>query len=335
MIYPELKKHLQIHQYTWLVTGCAGFIGSNLLETLLNLNQKVVGLDNFSTGHQKNLDEVLKNVSKKAAENFQLIKGDIRNFSDCEKAMQEVDYTLHQAALGSVPRSIKSPELTHENNVDGFVNMLIAARHAGVKKFVYASSSSVYGDSPVLPKIENQIGNPLSPYAVSKYVNELYAHVFGRCYGMQTIGLRYFNVFGRRQDPHSAYAAVIPLWVSALSKHQPMIIFGDGKTSRDFCYVENVVQANLLAAFADLPKAMNRVYNIAVGEQTSLNELAVLLAEALNVSKPDIIHRDFRPGDIRHSLADISAAKTLLHYQPTHTISQGIAEAIEWYRSIS
>ncbi|MBN1684179.1 MAG: SDR family oxidoreductase [Gammaproteobacteria bacterium] len=330
--YEQVKKQLKNHQYTWLITGIAGFIGSNLMEALLSLNQKVMGLDNFATGYQYNIDDVLTSIDSKFKKNFTFYEGDIRSMDDCKKAVKGVDYVLHQAALGSVPRSIKTPELTHEVNVTGFLNMLIASRDAKVKRFVYASSSSVYGDSPKLPKVESDIGNPLSPYAVTKYTNELYAHVFDSCYGAEAIGLRYFNVFGKRQDPKGAYAAVIPLWFSALLKEAPVYINGDGETSRDFCYIDNVVFANLLAALTTNQQAIHQVYNIACGEKTTLNKLFAIIRKTLNL--PDSIqpqYRDFRAGDVRHSLANIHKAKELLQYSPLYYIKEGLNIAKDWY----
>lgn len=334
--YDELKSHLTANSSTWLVTGVAGFIGSNLLESLLKLNQRVIGLDNFATGHQHNLDKVQAVVSVGEWANFSFIEGDIRSLDSCRQACEGVDYVLHQAALGSVPRSLADPINTNENNISGFLNMLVAARDNQVKRFVYAASSSTYGDHPGLPKIEDRIGSPLSPYAVTKYVNELYAGVFARCYGIEPIGLRYFNIFGRRQDPDGAYAAVIPKWVSAMVQSEEIFINGDGVTSRDFCYVDNAVQANLLAATADHPEAANQVYNVAVGDRTTLNELYEGIRSRLEGRFPHLkgtspTYRDFRPGDVRHSLADISKAKELLGYEPTHRIGQGLDEAMEWY----
>lgn len=324
------------HQYHWLITGVAGFIGSNLLEGLLRLNQKVTGLDNFSTGYRHNLDQVRELVGPEAWLNFTFIEGDIRRLEDCRNACQCVDYVLHEAALGSVPRSIEDPILSNENNVTGFLNMLVASRDAPVRRFVYAASSSTYGDHPDLPKVESVIGNPLSPYAVTKYVNELYADVFARCYGTESIGLRYFNIFGPRQDPNGAYAAVIPQWVAALIKDQPVHINGDGETSRDFCFVENVVQANLLAALADSPEAVNQVYNVALNERTSLNQLyemmrALLLEQFPHLQKHRPQYVDFREGDVRHSQADISKAGKLLGFKPTHRIDEGLKQAMDWY----
>ncbi len=382
--YDQLQTRLATESHTWLITGVAGFIGSNLLEALLKLNQRVVGLDNFATGHQHNLDEVQSLVTPQQWTNFNFIQGDIRKLEDCRRAMTfpplpwgeglgervgiPVDYVLHQAALGSVPRSIEDPINTNETNISGFLNMLVAARDAKVKRFVYAASSSTYGDHPDLPKVEDKIGKPLSPYAVTKLVNELYADVFARTYGFKTIGLRYFNIFGRRQDPEGAYAAVIPKWISSLIKNEPVYINGDGETSRDFCYIENVIQINLLAATVSespLPcpspasgesgargaqqrsvaegegngegvSPVNQVYNVAVGDRTTLNQLyenlRVNLVEQfphLTNAKP--IYRDFRAGDVRHSLADISKAQRLLGYAPSHRIAEGLKEAMAWY----
>ena len=348
--YQQTLANLQTVPKAWLITGVAGFIGSNLLETLLKLGQKVVGLDNFATGHQRNLDEVQALVTPEQWANFHFIKGDIRNLEDCRKAMVfsqhsalrtqnlSVDYVLHQAALGSVPRSIEDPILTNQNNIDGFLNMLVASRDAGVQRFVYAASSSTYGDHPDLPKVEDKIGKPLSPYAVTKLVNELYADVFARTYGFKTIGLRYFNIFGRRQDPDGAYAAVIPKWIDALIKGEPVHINGTGETSRDFCYIDNTVQANLLAATTENSEASNQVYNVAVGDRTNLNELFALLRDGLvarhsTLKNAQPVYRDFRAGDVRHSQADIGKACRLLGYEPTHTIRQGLNEALVWYES--
>ena len=334
--YTALKERLMDTRYTWAVTGVAGFIGSNLLEVLLRHNQAVVGLDNFSTGHQHNLDQVKESVSVKQWSRFRTIAGDIRDLKDCQDACAGVDYVLHQAALGSVPRSLEDPLLTNENNINGFLNMLVAARDADVKRFVYAASSSTYGDHPGLPKVEDAIGKPLSPYAVTKYVNELYADVFARCYGFKTIGLRYFNIFGQRQDPEGAYAAVVPKWVASLLDNQPVYINGDGETSRDFCFIDNAVQANLLAATTENEDALNQVYNVAVGEQTSLNQLFEMIKGLLAEDRPELagvsaVYRDFRAGDVRHSLADISKAKRLLGYMPAHRIGEGMKEAMGWY----
>ncbi len=335
--YQETQRHLKDHQYRWLVTGVAGFIGSNLLEALLKLNQKVVGLDNFSNGYRHNLDQVKDLVGPDAWHNFTFIEGDIRNLQDCVKACEGADYVLHEAAIGSVPRSIADPIFSNENNISGFLNMLVAARDAKVKRFVYAASSSTYGDHPDLPKVESAIGNPLSPYAVTKYVNELYADVFARCYGSQSIGLRYFNVFGPRQDPNGAYAAVIPQWIAALIKDQTLRINGDGETTRDFCFIDNVVQANLLAAVTNRPEAPNQVYNVALNERTSLNQLYQMMCALLVDSFPHVQkHRpqygNFRDGDVRHSQADISKAKRLLGFEPTHRIDAGLKQAMDWYK---
>ena len=332
--YSQLLKLLAVEPKTWLVTGVAGFIGSNLLEHLLRLNQRVVGLDNFSTGHRHNLDEVEKLVSPEQWGGFRFIHGDIRNVEDCRKACKGVDYVLHQAALGSVPRSVKDPITTNETNIDGFLNLLVAARDAEVKSFTYAASSSTYGDHPALPKVEENIGRPLSPYAVTKYVNELYSDVFARAYGFKSIGLRYFNVFGKRQDPNSAYAAVIPKWASSMLSNEQIYINGDGQTSRDFCFVENAVQANLLAAVAH-ESARNEVYNIAVGDRTTLNELfdalQIALGECGKTNQISPIYCDFRPGDVRHSQANIAKAMSKLGYQPEYKIMDGIAKAMPWY----
>jgi UDP-N-acetylglucosamine 4-epimerase len=336
--YSQLQTRLQTEPHTWLVTGVAGFIGSNLLETLLSLNQTVVGLDNFATGFQRNLDEVQTLVSPAQWANFKFVQGDIRNLEDCQKATAGVDYVLHQAALGSVPRSVADPLATNATNITGFLNMLVAARDVQVKRFVYAASSSTYGDHPALPKVEHTIGKPLSPYAVTKYVNELYADVFGKTYGVQSIGLRYFNVFGPRQNPNGAYAAVIPKWISSLIKGEPVYINGDGETSRDFCFIANAVQANLLGATATKPEAVNQIYNVAVGDRTTLNGLyaeikANLLLNYSHLQDAQPVYRDFRAGDVRHSLADISKAQTLLGYAPTHRIAQGLAVVMPWYVS--
>lgn len=320
---------------TWLITGIAGFIGSNLLETLLLSGQRVVGLDNFLTGHQHNLDMVHDIVGDARWANFRFIEGDIRDLATCHEACMGVDHVLHEAALGSVPRSIDDPILSNECNITGFVNMLVAARDAKVRSFVYAASSSTYGDEPTLPKVEDIIGSPLSPYAVTKYVNELYADVFARCYDFTTIGLRYFNVFGRRQDPFGAYAAVIPQWFASLLRDETVYVNGDGETSRDFCYIDNVVQANLLASLAP-EEARNKVYNVAFGQRTTLNELFELIREEVARHKPEAAnaqceHRDFRAGDVRHSLADISRAKTLLGYDPVFDVREGLRLAGDWY----
>jgi UDP-N-acetylglucosamine 4-epimerase len=336
MGYQELKDRLISEPRTWLVTGVAGFIGSNLLEALLKLNQNVVGLDNFATGHQHNLDQVQTLVSKQQWSAFRFLKGDIHDLDICKEACDGVDYVLHQAALGSVPRSLADPLMTNDANVTGFLNILVAARDAKVRRFVYAASSSTYGDHPDLPKVEAVIGNPLSPYAVTKYVNELYAGVFSRCYDFHTIGLRYFNIFGPRQDPEGAYAAVIPKWVAGLLSGEAIYINGDGETSRDFCFVDNAVQANLLAATTDNHAAVNQVYNIAVHERTSLNELFEIIRGLLGEYVAEVRdrspeYREFRPGDVLHSLADISKAGELLGYQPTHRIKEGLQVTMNWY----
>jgi UDP-N-acetylglucosamine 4-epimerase len=332
--YQEMCACLEPNPETWLITGVAGFIGSNLLESLLKLNQRVVGLDNFATGYQRNLDKVRSLVSVEQWARFQFIEGDIRNLEDCARACKGVDYVLHQAALGSVPRSLNDPITTNAANITGFLNILVAARDAGVKSFTYAASSSTYGDHPALPKVEENIGKPLSPYAVTKYVNELYAEVFARSYGFKTIGLRYFNVFGKRQDPDGAYAAVIPKWTAAMVRGEDVFINGDGETSRDFCLIENAVQANLLAATAE-ESAKDEVYNVAVGDRTTLNDLFAALKSALAengvVYEKAPVYRDFRPGDVRHSQADIGKAASKLGYAPEFRIFEGIAKAMPWY----
>ncbi len=332
--YESLLQALPQSPRTWLVTGCAGFIGSNLLETLLKLDQRVVGLDNFATGHQRNLDEVSRQVSAEQWARFRFIEGDIRKLEDCQRATEGVDHVLHQAALGSVPRSLNDPITTNSVNISGFLNMLVAARDAQVKSFVYAASSSTYGDHPGLPKVEDRIGKPLSPYAVTKYVNELYADVFAKSYGFKSVGLRYFNVFGKRQDPEGAYAAVIPKWVAAMIRNEDVAVNGDGETSRDFCFVENAVQANLLASVAE-GEAQDQVYNVAVSGRTTLNQLFGFLVEALGENGVQYgkqpVYRDFRPGDVRHSQADVSKGERLLGYVPTHTIKQGLQVAMPWY----
>lgn len=333
--YEKIQQQLIESPKTWLVTGVAGFIGSNLLEKLLKLDQTVVGLDNFATGHQHNLDEVKELVSPNQWARFNFIAGDIRDYTTCEDAVKGVDYVLHQAALGSVPRSIADPITTNAANVTGFLNMLQAVKEAKVQSFTYAASSSTYGDHPALPKVEDNIGNPLSPYAVTKYVNELYAAVYARTYGFKTIGLRYFNVFGRRQDPNGAYAAVIPKWTAAMIKGEDVFINGDGQTSRDFCYIDNVVQMNILSATAP-QEAKNEVYNVAVGDRTTLNDLYFAIKDALNANGINVhqnpVYRDFRAGDVRHSQADVSKAVTKLGYQYTHKILEGITEAMPWYK---
>jgi len=338
--YEELQGHLKNNQSTWLVTGVAGFIGSNLLEKLLILNQKVVGLDNFDTGYQHNIDQAIEDAEnatgKSLSGNFNFINGDIRKLEDCKQACNGVDYVLHQAALGSVPRSIEDPINTNRANIDGFLNMLVAAKDAKVKRFVYAASSSTYGDHPDLPKVEDRIGNPLSPYAVTKVVNELYASVFAKTYGFKVIGLRYFNIFGKRQDPNGAYAAVIPKWVQTILNQEQVIVYGDGETSRDFCYIDNTVQINLLAATTDNDKAVDQVYNVALNDRTSLNTLYQMIEDRLvqrtkNLKRKEPIYRDFRAGDVLHSLADISKAQQLLNYQPKYKIDKGLDESMDWY----
>lgn len=336
--YNDLLDKLPRSPKTWLVTGVAGFIGCNLLERLLTLDQHVVGLDNFATGHRHNLEQIRSAVSPAQWARFSFIEGDIRNLEDCHKACAGVDYVLHQAALGSVPRSIEAPITTNQANIDGFLNMLVAARDAKVARFVYAASSSTYGDHPGLPKVEDRIGKPLSPYAVTKLVNEQYADVFARAYGFKTIGLRYFNIFGARQDPNGAYAAVVPKWTAAMIANEPVWINGDGETSRDFCYIANTVQANLLAATVENDEATNQVYNVAVGDRTTLNDLFEAIRVTLEPRFPHLKdfkpqYRDFRAGDVRHSLADITKARTLLGYEPSHRIREGLVEAMGWYVS--
>lgn len=334
--YQEVQQLLRQSPRSWLITGIAGFIGCNLLQALLKLNQKVVGLDNFATGYARNLEEARQETGADAWRNFTFVEGDIRRLADCRRACAGVELVLHQAALGSVPRSIEDPVASHETNITGTLNMLVAARDAGVGRFVYAASSSTYGDHPALPKVEEVIGKPLSPYAITKYANELYADVFARCYGVNSIGLRYFNIFGPRQDPNGAYAAVIPRWIARFVSREPVTINGDGETSRDFCYVENAIQANLLAATTSDPEALNQVYNVAVGERTTLNQLFELERALLADHFPWVrdcrpTYREFRDGDVRHSLADISKAGRLLGYAPTHRISEGLTEAMGWY----
>jgi UDP-N-acetylglucosamine 4-epimerase len=338
--YDQLQIRLrQAPARTWLITGVAGFIGSHLLETLLRLEQQVVGLDNFSTGSKHNLAEVQRLVTPDQWSRFRLIKGDIRTPGDCRLACKNVDHVLHQAALGSVPRSLADPISAHTANTTGFLNMLVAARDAkdgqGISSFTYATSSAIYGDHPGRPQVEETTGQPLSPEAVTKYINELYAEMFARCYGFNSIGLRYFNVFGPRQDPHGAYAAVIPKWATGLLRREPIHIHGDGETSRDFCFVANVVQANLLAATTSDSAALNQVYNVAVGERTSLNSLFAHLLQRLHATGVDLAtvptYREFRPGDVRHSQADISKAQRLLGYAPSHNLTRGLAETLPWF----
>jgi len=332
--YQKITEQLRHEPCRWLVTGCAGFIGSNLLETLLDLGQQVVGLDNFSTGYRRNLDEVHAAVGEDKWANFRFIEGDIRNLDACRDAVAGVEFVLHQAALGSVPGSLDDPITSNAVNIDGFLNMLTAARDAKVRAFVYAASGSIYGDHPGLPKVEDQIGRPLSPYAITKYVNEMYADVFARAYGFGSVGLRYFNVFGQRQDPDGAYAAVIPRWVAAMVRGDDVVINGDGETSRDFCFVGNAVQANLLGALTQAD-GQSEVYNVAVNARTSLNALfehlrGTLRRQGIDYDKAPV-YAEFRPGDVRHSQADIGKAGRHLGYQPTHTILQGLEAAMPWY----
>ncbi len=336
--YESILAKLKQSPRTWLVTGAAGFIGSNLLETLLKLDQTVTGLDNFSAGYRKNLDDVREAVSSGQWNRFTFIEGDIRDLSTCMKACLGADYVLHQAALGSVPRSLEDPIRTNEDNISGFLNMMVAARDEKVKSFVYAASSSTYGDEPGLPKREDKIGAPLSPYAVTKLVNELYAGVFAGCYGFGSIGLRYFNVFGKRQDPDGAYAAVIPRWFMEMLSGSPVHINGDGETSRDFCFIDNAVQANILAATTENPRALNQIYNVAFGDRTTLNGLFQMIRELVAEVRPDVkdiepVYRDFRPGDVRHSQADISKIRDLLGYDPEYSVRDGLKEAAGWYCS--
>ncbi|MFU0919900.1 NAD-dependent epimerase/dehydratase family protein [Kluyvera sichuanensis] len=334
--YDELKIKLVLEPKRWLITGVAGFIGSGLLEELLSLNQTVIGLDNFSTGYQHNLDDVRSIVSEEQWARFTFVSGDIRSLTDCKVVCENVDYVLHHAALGSVPRSLQDPLTTNSVNIDGFLNMLTAARDAHVAGFTYAASSSTYGDHPDLPKIEERIGRPLSPYAVTKYVNELYAEVFARSYDFNAIGLRYFNVFGRRQNPNGAYSAVIPRWVLSIIKDEPIYINGDGSTSRDFCYIENVIQANLLSVTTNNLTAKNKVYNVAVGDRTSLNELYYIIRDGINLLREkqntaEPIYKDFRDGDVRHSQADITRIKSMLSYEPEFDITEGLKQTLRWY----
>jgi UDP-N-acetylglucosamine 4-epimerase len=336
MAYDVVKERIRVHPRTWLVTGVAGFIGSNLLETLLLLEQNVVGLDNFSSGNRDNLAQVQAAVGPARWAQFRFIEGDVRTLETCREACRAIDIVLHEAALGSVVRSIEDPVASNASNVTGFVNMLVAARDAGVARFVYAGSSAVYGDHPGMPKVEGEIGRPLSPYGLTKYVNELYAEVFARCYGTQTVGLRYFNVFGPRQDPDGAYAAVIPKWVSDMIHNRTVYINGDGETARDFCFVDNVVQANILAATVERPEALNQIYNVAAGEQTSLNDLCEMIRALLAPRFPHLrtLHpeyRDFRQGDVRFSRADVGKALRLLGYRPALRVQAGLERAIDWY----
>jgi UDP-N-acetylglucosamine/UDP-N-acetylgalactosamine 4-epimerase len=336
-IYERAKDELLAQPRTWLITGVAGFIGSNLAESLLRLNQRVIGLDNFAAGTGVNLKQVRDAVQREQWAQFTFIEGDIRDIGACRRVSDGVDYVLHQAALGSVPRSLEDPILTNESNVTGFLNMLVAARDSRVKRFVYAASCASYGDHPAVPQIEEKIGKPLSPYAVSKYVDELYADVFGRCYAMETIGLRYFNVFGPRQDPKGAYAAVIPKWIAAMIRDEMVSVNGDGETSRDFCYIENVTQANVLAATTSRPDAVNQVYNVGLNVRTTLNQLLVLLWESLKPHYPHLqrfkpTYCAFRSGDVRESQADIGKAACFLGYEPTYSVKAGLEAALDWYR---
>lgn len=332
----DLGKELEAKPRHWLVTGSAGFIGSHLLETLLASGHRVTSLDNFSTGHQANLDDVQQKVGAEAWSRHRFVEGDIRDLEQCRSVCKDVELVLHQAALGSVPRSIDDPLLSHDSNVNGFLNMLVAARDARVRRFVFAGSSATYGDHPGLPKVEDQIGESLSPYAVTKHINELYARVFGKCYDFPWVALRYFNVFGPRQDPNGAYAAVIPRWTQALVDGKEVIINGDGETSRDFCYVANTVQANLRAALVSDAAAVGQVYNVAVGERTTLNQLYGILRDYVGERHPDRLqakaaHGPFRDGDVRHSLADIKRAIDLLGYAPTHRLREGLRETVRWF----
>jgi UDP-N-acetylglucosamine 4-epimerase len=334
--YEDVSDRLRTRPHCWLVTGAAGFIGSNLLQTLLELDQEVVGLDNFATGRRANLDAVRGIVGPARWSRLRFHEGDVASSEVCRKALAGVDVILHQAALGSVPRSVEDPLGSNSANVTGTLALLEAARHAGVRRFVYASSSSVYGDSEQLPKVEDDLGRPLSPYAVTKLVDELYADVFGRLHGLETAGLRYFNVFGPRQDPEGAYAAVIPCWIAAMIRGDEVRINGTGETSRDFCYIRNVVQANLLAATVEDPAALNQAYNVALGERTSLNELFEVLRRRLLPRHPGLealrpVYGPFRAGDVLHSLANIEKARRLLGYEPAHSLEQGLDESLDWY----
>lgn len=341
--FEEISSYLKKNQHTWLITGVAGFIGSNLLEALLKLNQKVVGFDNFDTGYQHNINEAisdaaisLKSTQAEVSKNFKFINGDIRILNDCINACKKIEYVLHHAAIGSVPRSIQDPIYTNKANIDGFLNMLVSANEAKVKMFVYAASSSTYGDSKELPKIEDRIGKPISPYAVTKLVNELYADVFNSVYGFNSIGLRYFNIFGKRQDPNGAYAAVIPQWINRILNNQSIYINGNGKNSRDFCYVENVIQINILSALSENKNSHNEVYNVAFNDRTSLNRLHDLINSELLKKLPNLdsnkpIYREPRAGDIMHSLADISKAEKMLNYKPEYNIEHGLNLTIDWF----
>ena len=334
--FEKVKEELQENPKTWLVTGVAGFIGSNLAEALLKLNQKVISLDNFATGHRYNLEHIKSEISQEQWENFTFVEGDIRDLEFCQEMTKDVDIVLHQAALGSVPRSIDDPITSNASNATGFLNILTAAKDNGVKRFVYASSSSVYGDSQELPKVEERTGNLLSPYAVTKMLDELYGGVFEKTYGMETIGLRYFNVFGKRQDPNGAYAAVMPKWIAQMLNGEDVFINGDGETSRDFTYIDNVVQMNILAGTTENKKAFGEAFNTAAGGRETLNNLFKAIADGLKSKLPqleikDPIYRDFRAGDIRHSNANIDKARELLGYEPSHTLETGLQESIAWY----
>ena len=336
MKYDKVKRELLSNPKTWLVTGGAGFIGSNLIEELLRLNQNVVALDNFSTGHRYNLDKIKNTVSDKQWSNFTFKEGDITNYNFCLEITKDIDVILHQAALGSVPRSIENPIISNESNVTGFLNMITSAKENGIKRFVYASSSSVYGDSKELPKVEDRIGKLLSPYAVTKMVTELYANVFYKIYGIETIGLRYFNVFGKRQDPNGAYAAVMPKWIGQILNNEDIYINGDGETSRDFTYIDNVVQMNILAGTTVNNEAFGNVFNTAGGGRETLNNLYDAIVSGLKQELPSLlikkpIYRDFRVGDIRHSNANIDLAKVILDYEPIYTLKKGLKESISWY----
>jgi len=334
--YEEAISYLKTNKYTWVITGVAGFIGSNLMEKLLGLNQIVIGVDNFSTGYQKNIEDVLSNFDDSIKENFTFHRIDITDNESLEDIFGGADFVLHQAALGSVPRSVADPLSTHDSNINGFLNVLIASRNVEIKRFVYASSSSIYGDHPDLPKVEIKTGNPLSPYAVTKLVNEIYAKNFSTTYGFDSIGLRYFNIFGKRQDPEGAYAAVIPKWLASMINEEQIYINGDGKTTRDFCYIENVIQANIMSALTENESALNKAYNIAVDGNTSLLKLYEMISENLEKELPSIkilppIYRDFQDGDVRHSQGSIDEAKKYLCYDPTHTIDEGLLDVLPWY----
>jgi UDP-N-acetylglucosamine 4-epimerase len=334
--YEDVRRQIEAAPRRWLVTGAAGFIGSHLVEQLLRLDQGVVGLDNFMTGKRENLEHVQRAVGEARWQKFRFIEGDIRSLETCNAACASIDLVLHQAGLGSVPRSIDRPLRTHDSNVNGFLNMLIAARDAGVARLVYASSSAVYGDHAALPKVESQLGRAMSPYGLSKRINELYADVFAACYGFQSIGLRYFNVFGERQDPDGPYASVIPAWIGALLRGETAYVNGDGSVARDFCYVDNVVQANLLAALVQSAEAVGQAYNVAVGAQTTLNELFELIRACLALKLPHLrsvrpVHREPRRGDMQLSRADVSKASELLGYQPAFGLGAGLARTIDWY----